>query len=134
VYSADDFVARVKEITGGRGARVVYDAVGKDTFARSIEALAPCGHLASYGQASGEIDLIDPEVLAAKSTTLSRPVLFHYTANPADLRSIAGSVFDMLERGALRVAINQRYALADAAQAHRDLESRRTTGASILVP
>jgi NADPH:quinone reductase-like Zn-dependent oxidoreductase len=134
VYSADDFVARVKEITGGRGARVVYDAVGKDTFARSIEALAPCGHLASYGQASGGIDPIDPEVLAAKSTTLSRPVLFHYTADPRDLRSIAGSVFDMLERGALRVAINQRYALADAAQAHRDLESRRTTGASILVP
>ncbi len=82
VYTADDFVARVKEITGGRGARVVYDAVGKDTFARSIEALAPCGHLASYGQASGGIDPIDPEVLAAKSTTLSRPVLFHYTADP----------------------------------------------------
>jgi NADPH2:quinone reductase len=134
VYTAEDFVARVREITGGAGVRVVYDAVGKDTIARSLEALALRGHLVSYGQASGAYDPIDPEALEAKSATLSRPVLFHYTANPEDLRAIAGNVFDMLARGALRVAIHQRYVLADAAQAHRDLESRRTTGASILVP
>jgi NADPH:quinone reductase-like Zn-dependent oxidoreductase len=134
VHTADGFLAHVMEITGGRGTRVVYDAVGKDTFGKSLEALAPCGQLVSYGQASGGIDPIDPGALSAKSATLSRPVLFHYTANAEDLRTISGNVFDMLGRGVLKVAINQRYALADAAQAHRDLESRRTTGASILVP
>jgi NADPH:quinone reductase-like Zn-dependent oxidoreductase len=134
VYTAEDFVARVREITGGAGVRVAYDAVGKDTIAGSLEALALRGQLVSYGQASGAYEPIDPDALEAKSATLSRPVLFHYTANPEDLRAIAGNVFDMLARGALRVAIHQRYALADAAQAHRDLESRRTTGASILVP
>jgi NADPH:quinone reductase-like Zn-dependent oxidoreductase len=134
VYTTEDFVARVRELTGGAGVRVVYDAVGKDTITRSLEALALRGHLVSYGQASGAYDPLDPAALEARSATLSRPVLFHYTANPEDLRAIAGNVFDMLARGALRVAIHQRYALADAAQAHRDLESRRTTGASILVP
>ncbi len=134
VYTTEDFAARVKEITGGKGVRVVYDAVGKETIAKSLEALAPRGHLASYGQASGAYEALDPELLAAKSTTLSRPVLFHYTANPEDLRAMAGNVFEMLARGALRVAINQRYGLAEAAQAHRDLEARRTTGASILMP
>jgi NADPH:quinone reductase-like Zn-dependent oxidoreductase len=134
VSATEDFGARVKEITGGKGVRVAYDAVGKDTIAGSLEALAPRGHLVSYGQSSGAYEALDPEVLAAKSTTLSRPVLFHYTANPEDLRAIAGNVFEMLARGALRVVINQRYALAEAAQAHRDLEARRTTGASILMP
>jgi NADPH:quinone reductase-like Zn-dependent oxidoreductase len=134
VYTRDDFVARVKEITGGKGVRVVYDAVGKDTLAGSLDALALCGHLVSYGQASGAIGPVDPDALAAKSVTFSRPVLFHYTADPADLRAISTSVFDMIERGALKVPINQRYPLAEAAQAHRDLEARRTTGTTILLP
>jgi NADPH:quinone reductase-like Zn-dependent oxidoreductase len=114
--------------------RVVYDAVGKDTLAGSLDALALCGHLVSYGQASGPIGSVDPDALAAKSVTFSRPVLFHYTADPADLRAISTNVFDMIGRGALKVPINQRYRLAEAAQAHRDLEARRTTGAIILLP
>jgi NADPH2:quinone reductase len=134
LYTEDDFVARVMDITGGMGARVVYDGVGKDTFARSLQAVAPCGHVASYGQASGAIDPIDPAVLAARSIAVSRPVLFHYTADPETLRTIAGNVFDLLARGVLKATINQRYPLAEAAQAHRDLESRRTTGASVLLP
>lgn len=134
VYSEDDFVARVLEITGGRGARVVYDGVGKDTFAKSLQAVALCGHVASYGQSSGGIDPIDPGALAARSVTVSRPVLFHYTATPEDLRAIAGNVFELIARGVLKVAVNQRYPLAEAAQAHRDLESRKTTGASVLLP
>jgi NADPH:quinone reductase-like Zn-dependent oxidoreductase len=134
IHTAADFVARVREITGGKGVRVAYDAVGKDTIAGSLDALALCGHLVSYGQSSGPYDAIDNAALTAKSATLARPVLFHYTAEPEALREIAGNVFEMLARGVLRVAINQRYALADAAQAHRDLESRRTTGASILIP
>ncbi len=134
VHTEDDFVARVMDITGGRGARVVYDGVGKDTFARSLRAVAPCGHVASYGQASGAIEPIDPEALAARSISVSRPVLFHYAADPATLRAMAGSVFDLLARGVLKATIHQRYALADAAQAHRDLESRKTSGALVLLP
>jgi NADPH:quinone reductase-like Zn-dependent oxidoreductase len=130
----EDFVARARELTGGTGVRVAYDGVGRDTIAGSLAALAPRGHLVSYGQSSGAYEAPDPAALEAKSATLSRPVLFHYTAASGDLRAIAGNVFEMLARGALRVAINQRYALAEAAQAHRDLEARRTTGASILVP
>jgi NADPH2:quinone reductase len=133
VTAREDFVARVRELTGGRGCRVVYDAVGAATFAGSLEALALCGHLVSYGQASGPIPAIDPAALSAKSATLSRPVLFHYTADPADLRAIARNLFDAIRRGIVRASINQRYPLAEAATAHRELEARRTTGASLLM-
>lgn len=129
-----DFVARVREITQGKGCAVVYDSVGAATFAGSLEALALCGHLVSYGQASGPVAPVDPAALSAKSATLSRPVLFHYTAEPAALREIAGRTFEALRRGIIRAGINQRYALRDAAAAHRDLEARRTTGASVLLP
>jgi NADPH:quinone reductase len=134
VTAREDFAARAKEITKGAGCAVVYDAVGAATFAGSLEALACCGHLVSYGQASGPIPAIDPALLSAKSATVSRPVLFHYTADPAALREIAGRTFDALRRGVIRASINQRYALRDAATAHRALESRQTTGASVLLP
>jgi NADPH:quinone reductase-like Zn-dependent oxidoreductase len=134
VTTQDDFVARVREITDGRGANVVYDAVGKDTLARSLEALATTGHLVSYGQSSGTPEPPALAALSAKSATFSRPVLFDYTADRKQLQAIAENVFDMITRGALQVTIHQRYALADAARAHRDLESRRTIGALILIP
>ena len=134
VTAGGDFVARVKDITGGRGADVIYDAVGKDTLAGSLDALAPKGHLVSYGQSSGTPEPPGLAALSAKSATFSRPVLFHYTADPKDLREIAGNVFDMVARGALKVDIRQRYPLAEAARAHADLEARRTIGASVLLP
>jgi NADPH:quinone reductase-like Zn-dependent oxidoreductase len=134
VTGREDFAARVSELTRGRGCDVVYDSVGAATFAGSLAALARCGHLVSYGQASGPVPPVDPVALSAKSATLSRPVLFHYTADPAVLREIAGRTFDALRRGIIRAGINQRYALRDAAAAHRDLEARRTTGASVLLP
>lgn len=134
VTARENFVARAREITKGRGCAVVYDSVGAATFAGSLEALALCGHLVSYGQASGPVAPIDPAALSAKSATVSRPVLFHYTAEPATLREIAGRTFDALRRGIIRAGINQRFALRDAAAAHRDLEARRTTGATVLLP
>jgi NADPH:quinone reductase-like Zn-dependent oxidoreductase len=134
VTADDDFVARVRDISGGRGADVIYDAVGKDTLARSLEALALKGHLVSYGESSGSPEPPALAALSAKSATFSRPVLFHYTADPKDLREIAGNVFDMVARGALRVDLRQRYPLAEAARAHTDLEARRTIGASVLLP
>jgi NADPH:quinone reductase len=134
VSTREDFAARVKDITKGAGCAVVYDSVGAATFAGSLDALARCGHVVSYGQASGPIPPVDPGALSAKSATLSRPVLFHYTADPAALREIAGRTFDALRRGIIRTSINQRYALRDAATAHRELEARRTTGASVLLP
>jgi NADPH:quinone reductase-like Zn-dependent oxidoreductase len=134
VTASDDWVARVREITGGRGANVVYDAVGKDTLTGSLDALALTGHLVSYGQSSGSPEPPALTALSAKSATFSRPVLFHYTADPRNLREIAGNVFDMVARGALKVDIRQRYRLAEAARAHADLEARRTIGASVLLP
>jgi len=134
VTTRDDFVVRTREITGGRGADVVYDAVGKETLAGSLEALATPGHLVSYGQSSGAPEPPPLTALSAKSATFSRPVLFHYNADPAVLREMAGNVFDLVTRGLLRVEIGQRYPLAEAARAHRDLEARRTIGASVLMP
>jgi NADPH:quinone reductase-like Zn-dependent oxidoreductase len=134
VTASDDWVARAKELTGGRGADVIYDAVGKDTLAGSLEALALKGHLVSYGESSGAPEPPALAALSAKSATFSRPVLFHYTADPKDLREIAENVFDMVARGALKVEVRQRYPLAEAARAHRDLEARRTIGASVLLP
>jgi NADPH:quinone reductase-like Zn-dependent oxidoreductase len=133
VTASDDFVARVKDLTGGRGVDVAYDAVGKDTLAGSLEVLALKGHLVSYGESSGAPEPPGLAALSAKSATFSCPVLFHYTTDPRDLREIAGNVFDMVARGALKVDIRQRYPLAEAARAHLDLEARRTIGASVLL-
>lgn len=134
ITTQDDFVAHTLRITSARGANIVYDGVGKDTLMRSLDALAAPGHLVSYGQASGSPELPPLAVLSAKSTTLSRPVLFHYTSDPTLLREMAGNVFALVTRGVLRVEIGNRYPLAEAARAHRELEARRTIGASVLLP
>jgi NADPH:quinone reductase-like Zn-dependent oxidoreductase len=133
---ADDyrFAPAVKAATGGRGADVIYDGLGRGAAEENLEALAPCGHWVSYGQASGPLSPIAPDVLAAKSATLSRPVLFHYTAERPALDELARQTFDALRAGVIRVEGRRRYPLAAAAQAHRDLESRRTTGPLVLLP
>jgi NADPH:quinone reductase-like Zn-dependent oxidoreductase len=134
LYTEEDFVEKVREITAGRGCDVVYDAVGRDTFLRSYEALALRGHLVSFGQASGPIEPVDIAGFVGKSARVSRPNFGHYTGTPAEVRAITDRLFDALRRGIVSVEIGQRFALSDAAEAHRALESRRTTGSSILLP
>jgi NADPH2:quinone reductase len=133
VYRREDFVARVNELTQGRKLPVVYDSVGKDTFYKSLDCLAPLGLMVSFGQSSGAIGPVDIGILAAKgSLFLTRPTLVTYTASRQDLMTAAGELFEVVRAGAVKIAINQTYPLRDAAQAHRDLESRRTTGQTVL--
>ncbi|WP_374440022.1 quinone oxidoreductase [Stella sp.] len=135
VYTRENFTARVKEITGGKGVPVVYDSVGKDTFMGSLDCLQPLGTMVTFGNASGPVTGLDTGVLAAKgSLFLTRPTLMTYTAKRSDLEETAKDLFDVVLRGAVRIEIAQRYALKDAAQAHRDLESRKTTGSTLLMP
>lgn len=134
-YNTEDFVARVKEITGGRGVPVVYDSIGKDTFTASLDCLAPLGMMVSYGSASGPVPPFGLNELASRgSLFITRPTLFSYAATRDDLSVMAGDLFGMVESGKVKIDINQRYALQDAAQAHRDLEARKTTGSTILLP
>jgi NADPH2:quinone reductase len=134
-YSREDVVARVREITGGKGVPVVYDGVGRDTFEISLDCLQPLGLLVSFGNASGPVTGVNLGILTQKgSLYVTRPSLGHYVASDEALADNAADVFDAVSRGAISVAVNQRYALADAVQAHGDLENRRTTGASILLP
>ena len=128
------FAAAVLEASGGRGADVIYDGLGRAAAAENMAALATCGHWISYGQASGPLDALDPAALSAKSITVSRPVLFHYTAQRAALQEIAQRTFEAVRNGTIRAEARHRYPLADAAQAHRDLEARRTSGALVLIP
>ena len=132
--STEDVAARVKEITKGQGVPVVYDGVGKATFQTSLECLAMRGMLVSFGNASGPVTGIGLGVFAAKSLYVSRPTLFAYTRTDAEFQETAQDVVDIVKSGKVKIAINQRYALKDAQQAHQDLEARRTTGASILLP
>ena len=132
VYREQDFVEAVGEITGGRGVDVVYDAVGRDSFLKSYEALALRGHLVSYGQASGDIGAVDISTFAAKSVRVSRPNYGHFVSSAPELRARSDRLFDALRRGLLRVEAQQRFALRDAAAAHRALEARETTGSTIL--
>ncbi|NJM33813.1 MAG: zinc-binding dehydrogenase [Rhodomicrobium sp.] len=134
VYTEEDFVRRVMELTGGHGADIVYDAVGRDTFAKSYEALAVCGHLISYGQASGPVPPIDIAAFANKSATVSRPNFGHYTGTPEKVRSITDNLFRALRSGIIRVNTGLTLPLREAAEAHRALESRRTSGSIVLVP
>jgi NADPH:quinone reductase-like Zn-dependent oxidoreductase len=134
VYAETDFVARVFEITEGRGCDVVYDAVGADTFMKSYEALAARGHLVSFGQASGPIPPVDIAAFVGKSAKVSRPNFGHYTGTASEVRSITDRLFRALANGILQVEIAQEYKLRDAAEAHRALESRRTTGSTVLIP
>ena len=126
---------RVREITKGKGVPVVYDGVGKETFMDSLDCLAPLGVMASFGNASGAVPPVNIGILAAKgSLFLTRPTLGSYTATRADLEAAARDLFAVVKKGAVKIAINQSYPLRDAAQAHRDLEGRKTTGSTVLIP
>ena len=134
VYTRDDFVEKVMEITGGRGVPVVYDSVGRDTFMGSLDCLSPMGHAINYGTASGQVEPFPLQNLHKKSLTVTRPTLATYIASREDLEKASDTVFGVLRDGTVKVDISRRYALADTAQAHADLESRNTTGAMILEP
>ncbi|MES2954466.1 MAG: quinone oxidoreductase [Pseudomonadota bacterium] len=132
-YAKEDFVARVKEITGGQGVKVVYDSVGKDTFLKSLDCLRPFGLLANFGNASGKVEPLDIGLLAAKgSLYVSRPTLFTHLATRESTQAMADDLFAMVSSGKVDIRIDQRFALADVAEAHRSLEARKTTGCTIL--
>jgi NADPH2:quinone reductase len=134
-YSSQDFVAETRRATDGRGVRVVYDGVGKDTFMGSIDCLAPRGLMVTYGNASGPVPDVSPLLLSQKgSLFLTRPTLGHYTATREELLASAASLFSQVQQGKVRIHVAQRYALTDAAQAHRDLAARKTVGSTILLP
>jgi NADPH2:quinone reductase len=134
-YRKEKFPERVKEITGGKGVPVVYDGVGKDTFEGSLDCLAPLGLMASFGNASGAVPPVNIGLLAQKgSLFLTRPTLFTYVAKREDLVANAAELFEVVGNGIVKIEVNQTYALKDAAQAHRDLEGRRTTGSTVLLP
>ena len=134
-YRKQDFVAEVNRLTDGRKCDVVYDSVGKDTFAGSLDCLRPLGMLVSFGQSSGPIPPFNLAVLSQKgSLFLTRPTLFSYIAKRSELESLSAALFDVVAKGIVDVKINQRFALADAGKAHEALEARKTTGTTILVP
>jgi len=134
LYSREDVAKRVRELTDGAGVAVVYDSVGKDTFAASLDSLRRRGLLVCVGTASGPVPPIDATQLAVKgSVYITRPALADYIADPLEKNALARELFDHVAAGRIRIEINQRYELRDAAQAHRDLESRKTTGSSVFV-
>ncbi|ADZ70670.1 quinone oxidoreductase family protein [Polymorphum gilvum] len=134
-YRSENFVERVKEITDGKGCDVVYDSVGKDTYPGSLDCLKPLGMWVSFGQSSGPITDFNLALLAQKGSLFAtRPTLFTYIAARSDLEETAGDLFDVVGSGAVTIEVNQEYRLADAAQAHRDLEGRKTTGTTVLLP
>lgn len=134
-YSTENFPACVREITNGEGVAVVYDGVGKDTFAGSLDSLRPMGMMVSFGNASGPVPPLDLIVLSQKgSLFVTRPTLMNYTAKREDLVALGSELFDVVVSGQVKIEVNQSYPLKDAAQAHRDLEARKTTGSTILIP
>ena len=135
VSTREDLVTRVKEITRGKGVPVVYDSVGKDTFIASLDCLRPLGLMVSYGNASGAVPPIAPLELSKRgSLFLTRPTLFHYVATRASLQRAARELFEVVAAGIVKVRIGQTYPLSEAARAHADLEARRTTGSTVLIP
>ena len=135
VYTRENFAERVKEITGGKKVPVVYDSVGKDTFMGSLDSLQTRGMLVVFGNGSGPVGAFDLNLLAGKgSLYVTRPTLVTYTAKREDLEAMAADLFDVVKSGKVRIEVNQTYSLKDAAQAHRDLESRKTTGSTVLLP
>jgi len=135
VYTEEDFVERVRELTAGQGVPVVYDSVGQATFMRSLDCLATRGHMVSFGQSSGPVPALELGVLSQKgSLTLTRPTLAHYTASREDLLETAGDLFDVVAGGQVRVEVGQTFPLAEARRAHEALESRATTASTVLLP
>jgi NADPH2:quinone reductase len=135
LYHNCDWVTQVREMTNGNGVAAVYDSVGRDTFMKSLDCLQPLGILVSFGQASGPVAPFDPAILAVKgSLYLTRPTLMTYTARREELLATAAELFEMVSSGAVKIEVNQSYPLCEAAQAHRDLETRRTTGSTVLLP
>jgi NADPH:quinone reductase len=133
-YGKEDFVARVAEITNGKKLPVLYDSVGKDTFMKSLDCLAPLGLMVSFGQSSGLVEPFSINILTGKgSLYVTRPTLAHYASSTEKLRAMAKELFDVVASGAVKIEIGQTYPLKDVAQAHRDLESRKTTGSTVLV-
>jgi NADPH2:quinone reductase len=135
LYTREDFVAAVKRLTGGAGVQVVYDSVGRTTFLGGLDCLAPRGMMVLYGQSSGPVEAFDPQLLNRKgSLFLTRPNLAHYVGSRAELLERAGEVLGMVGEGSLSVRIGREFPLAEAAEAHRELEGRRTTGKVLLNP
>ncbi|MBR8211332.1 MULTISPECIES: quinone oxidoreductase family protein [Burkholderia] len=135
VYTRENFTQRVKEITNGAGVPVVYDSIGKDTYVGSLDSLAPLGYFVSFGSASGPLPPIDSKEFSSRgSLFFTRPTLFSYIAKRADLEAAAAELFDVILSGKVKTSINQRYPLAEVGRAHADLEARKTTGSTILVP
>jgi NADPH2:quinone reductase len=135
VYTRENFTKRVREITNGAGVPVVYDSIGKDTYIASLDCLAPLGLFVTFGNSSGPLPPIDSSELAGRgSLFFTRPSLFSYTAKRSDLEAMSAELFDVLVSGKVKTSVNQRYALADVGRAHEDLEARRTTGSTILLP
>jgi NADPH2:quinone reductase len=134
-YTKENFVERVKALTGGKLCDVVYDSIGKDTFPASLDCLKPLGLFVTFGNASGPIEAFNAGILSAKgSLYMTRPSLASYTATRADLAETANDLFDVVRKGVVKINVNHTYALKDAAQAHRDLEARKTTGSIVLLP
>ncbi len=134
-YCSESFVERVRELTDGKGVDVVYDSIGKDTFPDSLDCLKPLGLWVSFGNASGAIEAFDIGLLSKKGSLFAtRPTLFTYTAKREDLVSSANDLFELVNRGIVKISVNQTYALRDAVQAHRDLEARKTMGSTVLIP
>ena len=134
-YQTEDVAARVRELTGGEGVPVVYDGVGKATFEASLDSLRPRGLLVSFGNASGPVTAFDLGILSAKgSLYVTRPTLMTYVASDAELAETTADLFEVVGSGAVNIPVNQRYALADVRRAHEDLEGRKTTGSSVLMP
>jgi NADPH2:quinone reductase len=134
VYTREDFQARVMEITGGQKLPVVYDGIGQDTFDKSLDCLRPLGLMVSFGNSSGPVPPVDLLKLAQRgSLMITRPTLATFSNNPPVYREMAAELFDLVQRGVIKTAVNQRYALKDAGQAHADLEARKTTGSTVLL-
>jgi NADPH2:quinone reductase len=133
-YNKEDFVTRVREITGGKGVPVVYDSVGKDTFDKSLECLSMRGMMVTFGNASGSVPPVNLAAQLKGHLYVTRPSLQPHTAARADLVALANDLFDIVQAGKVKIDVNQRYAAKDAMQAHKDLESRKTTGSTVLQP
>jgi NADPH:quinone reductase len=134
-YRSEDFAARVKDITGGKGVKVVYDSVGADTFVKSLDCLQPFGLAVNFGNASGKVPPMDISILAAKgSLYATRPTIFTHLATRESTQAMANDLFAIVASGQVKIPVEQRYALADVQQAHREMEARTTVGASVLLP